>query len=46
MNTSNVRSLAASFKNNSTSDDLPTVRIISLEWICSRACLAMSSLLK
>lgn len=46
MNTSKILSLAASFKNISTSDDFPTVRIISFEWICSSACLEISSLLK
>lgn len=46
MNTSKVRSLAASIKNISTSDDFPTVRIISFEWMCSNACLEISSLLK
>mmetsp|Transcript_81655 Transcript_81655/g.197921 ORF Transcript_81655/g.197921 Transcript_81655/m.197921 type:complete len:215 (-) Transcript_81655:201-845(-) len=36
--TSNLRRFAAAFKNSSTVDDLPKVRMTSFAWMCSSAC--------
>lgn len=39
----NLRFLAASLRKASTVRERPTVMMTSLEWMCSRACMAMLS---